>query len=219
MGIEEVVKSHARAGARRAPNVSALVACALLAACSYSSPAPRGQYAAHLGLPANPSASAASAAAAPSSLAGPKAAAPSAANQDENALASVTAIHGGAGPWVVAGYRMGQFALKALGLPPGSFDLEVMHYSPREVQYSCIADGAAAATGASLGKLNLSLTEALTADTRTVYRNKVTGQKLTLKATPGFSQRFLSVPRAELAAKARDVLKLRDDEIFEVVRP
>lgn len=180
----------------------------LIGACSYSSPAPRGQYAAHLGLPPNP----------PKASASRAASSPAPSSDDRHALESVTAVHRGAGPWVVAGYRMGRYALKTLGLPEGSFDLEVMHYSPHEVQYSCIADGAAAATGASLGKLNLSLTEALRADTRTVYRNKLTGQTLTLKATPAFAQRYLDVPRDQLAAKGREVLKLRDDEIFEVVR-
>ena len=76
---------------------------------------------------------------------------------DDTALGAVAAVHGGTGPWVVAGYRMGQFALARLGLPRGSFDLEVRHFAPHEVQYSCIVDGAAAATGASLGKLNLAL--------------------------------------------------------------
>ena len=75
-------------------------------------------------------------------------------------LAEVTRIHGGAGPWAVAGFRMGEHALAVLGLARGSFDLEILHFTPREVQYSCIADGAAAATGASVGKLNLTLADA-----------------------------------------------------------
>lgn len=76
---------------------------------------------------------------------------------EDEGLRAVASVHGGAGPWAVAGYRMGEFALRELGLPRGSFDLEVVHFTPESVQYSCIADGAAAATGASLGKLNLKL--------------------------------------------------------------
>src|SRR5688500_8675683 len=49
----------------------------------------------------------------------------------DDEIAAVARIHGGAGPWAVAGYRMGRFALGALGLEPGSFDLEVIHHSPR----------------------------------------------------------------------------------------
>jgi formylmethanofuran dehydrogenase subunit E len=140
---------------------------------------------------------------------------PPAAEADE--LATVRTIHGGAGPWVVAGYRMGAYALHALELPRGSFDLEVVHYSPAEVQFSCIADGAAAATGASLGKLNLDRIDAPGPETRTVYRSRASGRSITLRVTPSFAQRFRDVPRAELAARGREVLQLRDDEVFEVV--
>ncbi|MEO9142649.1 MAG: FmdE family protein, partial [Polyangiaceae bacterium] len=92
----------------------------------------------------------------------PSATAP-ASSADDEALDRVIAIHGGAGPWVVAGYRMGLYA--ELGLPRGSFDLVVTHFAPQKVQYSCIADGAAAATGASMGRLNLIFADATAADT------------------------------------------------------
>lgn len=132
-------------------------------------------------------------------------------------LAEVARIHGGAGPWAVAGYRMGEHALRVLGLERGSFDLEVVHHTPREVQYSCIADGAAASTGASLGKLNLTLTDAPAAETRTVYRRKSTGQTVTLRVTQSFAARFADVPREKLSAAGREAMKLRDTEVFEAV--
>ena len=46
--------------------------------------------------------------------------APTAPDQE---LDRVAAIHGAPGPWAVAGYRMGRYALAKLDLPPGSFDL------------------------------------------------------------------------------------------------
>lgn len=138
---------------------------------------------------------------------------------DEAALAAVAAIHGGHGPWAVAGYRMGEAALTRLGLPRGSFDLTVEHLSPREVQYTCIADGAAAATGASTGKLNLTLGSAPEHDTRTVYTRKSTGQSVTLRLTAAFKARYLDVPRERLGDAGREVMSLRDDEIFEVAQP
>lgn len=131
-------------------------------------------------------------------------------------LEAVAAVHGGAGPWAVAGYRMGEYALRALGLERGSFDLEVVHFTPHEVQYSCIADGAAAATGASLGKLNLTLSEATPLETHTTYRRKSTGQSLTLRVTSGFRARFADVPRERLGEAGREVLALGDADIFEV---
>jgi formylmethanofuran dehydrogenase subunit E len=130
-------------------------------------------------------------------------------------LADVVAVHGGAGPWAVAGYRMGRHALAQLGVERGSFDLEVVHHTPREVQFSCIADGAAAATGASAGKLNLSLADATRPELRTEYRRKSTGATITLRVTDAFAQRYANVPRERLAEAGREVLTLRDDEVFE----
>ena len=141
-------------------------------------------------------------------------AAPAAADSE---LQSVRTIHGGAGPWVVAGYKMGLYALRELHLPHGSFDVDVVHYSPAEVQYSCIADGAAAATGASLGKLNLNRVDVPGPETRTTYRSRKSGKSITLRVTPSFAARYRDVPRAQLGARGREVLQLRDEDVFEVV--
>jgi hypothetical protein len=136
------------------------------------------------------------------------------AHDDSGALAAIRAVHGGAGPWVVAGYRMGRYALSKLGLKHGSFDLEVTHHSPREVQYSCIADGAAAATGASLGRLSLSLEPAVASETRTTYRNRRTGATITLATTPEFAHSYADVPRPQLTTAGELVLQLPDAAIF-----
>ncbi|WP_437903037.1 FmdE family protein [Sorangium sp. So ce327] len=138
-----------------------------------------------------------------------------AAEAPDDELRAVAAIHGGAGPWAVAGYRMGRFALARLGLPARSFDLEVIHHSPRNVQFSCIADGAAAATGASLGKLNLSLIEASEDGVETTYRRRSTGQAVTLRPSAAFRARFRDVPREKLESAGREVLSLPDAEVFE----
>ncbi len=146
----------------------------------------------------------------------PTTAATSTATEVDRTVDAVRAIHGGAGPWAVAGYRMGEAALKKLGLPRGSFDLEVIHHTPNEVQYSCIADGAAAATGASLGKLNLSLEAAPAPETRTVYRRRSTGALVSYRMTANFKARFLDVPRDRLGEAGREAAALDDPEIFEV---
>ncbi|HET6339544.1 MAG TPA: FmdE family protein [Polyangiales bacterium] len=134
----------------------------------------------------------------------------------QHGLDAVAAVHGGAGPWAVAGYRMGEFALQKLGLERGSFDLDVTHASPPEVQYSCIADGAAAATGASLGKLNLHWQEVALPDTRTTYLRKSTGQTVELEVTTAFAKRYADVPRPLLKSAGEEVMRLADNEIFEV---
>jgi formylmethanofuran dehydrogenase subunit E len=113
---------------------------------------------------------------------------------------------------------MGQAALVQLGLPRQSFDLEVVHHTPEEVQFSCMADGATAATGASVGKLNLKIAPATEADVATTYTNRATGVSVTLRPTARFRARFLNVPREGLVAAGQEVLRLTDEEIFEVVR-
>ncbi len=146
----------------------------------------------------------------------PACGAPSGAPPDPG-LARVATIHGAAGPWAVAGYRMGRYALKRLDLPAQSFDLEVVHHTPEAVQYSCIADGAAASTGASVGKLNLKLMPATDADVMTTYLKKSTGQSLTLRPTATFKARFAGLSRDRLADAGREVMSLPDAEVFEEV--
>ena len=144
--------------------------------------------------------------------------APPAPDSPDAILARVAAVHGGAGPWVVAGYRMGQYALHRLGLPEGSFDLEVVHHSPLKVQYTCIADGAAVATGASLGKLNLALaSEPDDSRLATTYRRRSTGASVTLRPTRRFVERYKDLPRERLAEAGREVLALPDAEVLEEV--
>jgi formylmethanofuran dehydrogenase subunit E len=133
------------------------------------------------------------------------------------ALARVAEIHGNAGPWAVAGYRMGLYALAKLGLPRQSFDLDVTHRTPASVQYSCIADGAAAATGASMGKLNLHVADAAAADVETVYRRKSTGVSIALRPTAAFAARFKDVPYERFDEASREVLALPGAEVFEEV--
>jgi hypothetical protein len=131
-------------------------------------------------------------------------------------LARVKEVHGAAGPWVVAGYRIGERALKELGLPRQSHDLEVVHRSPAEVQYSCIADGVQAATGASPGKLNLRIEEATREDLRTVIRDKKSGRTLTFTLKPEFARSIADLPMDRLEAEGRRVAALPDDTIFQV---
>ena len=134
-------------------------------------------------------------------------------------LQRVAAIHGAPGPFAVAGFRIGQRALKELGLPEGSLDIDIRHESPAEVQWSCIADGVQASTGASPGKLNLSMREVPREDLRTVVRRKSTGATITFRLLPSFSQRFVNLPRERLGTAGAEVLALSDDQIFSIERP
>lgn len=135
----------------------------------------------------------------------------------EPALAAVAAIHGEAGPWAVAGYRMGLYALATLKLEPHSHALKVVHRSPRSPQYACVADGAQAATGASVGKVNLAFEEAPFERLQTTFTNTKTGASVTLKPAKAFLARFTNTAREKALENGRAVLALKDAELFEVV--
>lgn len=132
-------------------------------------------------------------------------------------LARVREVHGGTGPWAVAGYRMGERALKELGLPRHSFGLLVIHRAPAEVQYSCVADGLMAATGASPGKLNLKLEEVPAERLGTTVEDRQSGRRLTFTLRPEFARSIRDLPAERLEAEGRRVAELSDEAIFTVV--
>lgn len=140
-----------------------------------------------------------------------------AADPVEASLDDVARIHGAPGPWAVAGYRMSEYAMQKLGLQRGSFDLQITHHTPPKVKYSCIADGAAAYSGASLGKLNLALVDALEDNVLTEYRNKKTGQKVVVRPAAAFRTRYADTPRDKARELGREVLGLPAEQVFEEV--
>ena len=131
-------------------------------------------------------------------------------------LARVKEIHGAAGPWAVAGYRMGERALKELGLPRQSFALSIVHHCPAQVQYSCIADGLQAATGASPGKLNLTVKEATADALKTVVADREKGRYLIFVLKPDLVASIHDLPPDRLAEEGRRIAGLPDDKIFTV---
>jgi formylmethanofuran dehydrogenase subunit E len=111
---------------------------------------------------------------------------------------------------------MGERALRELHLPRGSFAVEVIHKTPFEVQWSCIADGLQAATGASAGKLNLRLVETSQDKLETIVRDRKTGEELVFRLQPGFLKTFLNLPSEQLDSAGEKVLSLSEEEVFSV---
>lgn len=132
-------------------------------------------------------------------------------------MEDVRAIHGMPGPWAVAGYRMGQRALRELGLQRGSFDLDVIHESPQKVQYTCIADGVQAATGASAGKLNLHLRDAKPEDMRTAFVRKSTGKRVVIELSDAARAEMMDVPYEQLETKGRVIAGMPEGDLLIVV--
>ncbi len=90
----------------------------------------------------------------------------------------------------------------------------MIHRCPAEVQYSCIADGVQAATGASPGKLNLHIEEATRDALKTVIRDKKSGRTLTFTLKPEFARSITNLPENRLITEGRRVAELPDDAIF-----
>lgn len=134
----------------------------------------------------------------------------------DDMLKQVAQVHGAAGPWAVAGYRMGQRILKELALPRYSFSLVVQHESPDAVQYTCILDGLQAATGASLGKLNLRYQRAEESRMATYAQNRVTGRRLALRLRPEFVKSIFNVPADQFQKAAERVAALPEADIFTI---
>jgi hypothetical protein len=109
---------------------------------------------------------------------------------------------------------LGAAALRKLEPERGRFDLLVVHESPAKVQWSCVADGLQAATGTSVGKLNLRWME--TSDDRVQSRigTRDGSKALIGKLAPGFLERFKDVPREKLLEAGKEVATLPEAEIF-----
>jgi hypothetical protein len=129
-------------------------------------------------------------------------------------LERVKEVHGATGPWAVAGYRIGERALKELGLARHDHSLEVVHYCPLQVQFSCMADGLSAATGASSGKLNLRIQESPVSGLKTTIKHRESGRSITFTLKPEFVRSVSEIPVDRLEAEGRKVAALPDEAIF-----
>lgn len=121
-------------------------------------------------------------------------------------------IHGRTSPLAVAGYRIGDAALKKLKLTRAHASLEVVQYAPASAAHCAIVDGLQAATGASLGNLNLKLVAS--AAMYSVVRNKQSGQELKVELLPEFLKTMLETPAKNLLATAEKVGRMPEAQIF-----
>jgi formylmethanofuran dehydrogenase subunit E len=110
---------------------------------------------------------------------------------------------------------MGVRALRELSVARGHFYLEVEHRSEARVSESCIADGWQAATGVSVGRMNLRRVDtSATEGTVTRVRDRSTGRALRFELTPAFRARVAHVTHDNAEALGRMVMVLPDEDIF-----
>jgi formylmethanofuran dehydrogenase subunit E len=130
----------------------------------------------------------------------------------------VREFHGGVGPWAVVGYRMGERALHELGLERHSHDLRVSHFCPKKVQFTCMADGVHAATGASGGKLNLQIFESARGELHTTFENIKTGRSVTFRIEPKLAEKIKDLPYDQFEAVSAGLAKEPDEALFSMDR-
>lgn len=134
----------------------------------------------------------------------------------EEKLALVLAFHGHIGPYVVAGLRAGELAVRELGARK-HFGLEAVVRCPDEPPPSCFIDGVQLGSGCTMGKRNLrhEVADEVTA----TFRNRDTGESISLALSPELMARAVERLRAESdVAGGRVVLEAPEAELFSVTR-
>lgn len=124
-------------------------------------------------------------------------------------------LHGHIGPYVLAGARMGRFALRHLGADP-HFGVEAEVWCPDAPPPSCALDGIQFATGCTLGKRNIRhhVAEGITA----LFRCRATGAAVRLRLREEAVAPAVERMRADGDEAGADVIASRsDDDLFEVV--
>jgi formylmethanofuran dehydrogenase subunit E len=132
----------------------------------------------------------------------------------ERCLEAVRQYHGSVGPWAVLGYRMGQRALSELAETRHAHHLHIAVHCPKKPGYACLADGLQAATGASLGKLNLELHQAEPDALHVVITNRKTGRILVFTPRDELVQAIQNLTKERLEAEGRRVAELPDRHLF-----
>jgi formylmethanofuran dehydrogenase subunit E len=142
------------------------------------------------------------------------AAAPTALAHDEyeQSVSRTIAIHGIPAPFAVAGYLMGEHALKVLELDRFSSQLDVVHHSPAATPWISVVDGLQAGTGASLAGLNLKTV--ISKQTYCVIRNRKSGKSIRMTLTPDFVARYAGVAHDKLFQAGLEVAELKTQAVF-----
>ncbi|HPF39042.1 MAG TPA: DUF4198 domain-containing protein [Phycisphaerae bacterium] len=125
------------------------------------------------------------------------------------------AIHGSIDPWAVAGFIMGERALIELGLPYGSGDFLAVQHSPKALPYTAMLDGLQAATGATVGKLNLKLSEAPASELRCEFFHLATGEGLTYRLNADILAKLRAVEGHDAESLAVRMMTMSGDELFD----
>lgn len=124
-------------------------------------------------------------------------------------------FHGHMGPNLVIGMKMGNYAVKTLGIS-NHFGINVEVYCPGEPPVSCMIDGIQLSTGATMGKTNI---KHIVSDdiVKAIFTNTKTGASVILAPTIDIGDISLAWYNevGEDEASLR-VWQLPDDQVFVV---
>ncbi len=124
------------------------------------------------------------------------------------------AFHGHLGPYVVAGLRLGRYAIKRLQADP-HFGIEADVYCPDAPPPSCVLDGIQFSSGCTLGKRNIRHHIAAEGVTAT-FRNRRSGQMISLRLRPEAIEKAVEKMRQHNdEAGAAVILNMPDAELIE----
>jgi formylmethanofuran dehydrogenase subunit E len=130
-----------------------------------------------------------------------------------DAMTILKAFHGHLGPYVVAGLRLGQYAVRRLQANP-HFGIEVDVFCPDQPPPSCAMDGIQFASGCTLGKRNIRhhVAEGVTAR----FRNRKTGQEITVQLRPAAMEAAVQeMHHHDDEAGAAVIEAMSDEELIE----
>lgn len=128
-------------------------------------------------------------------------------------MAILRAFHGHLGPYVVAGLRLGRYAVARLDADP-HFGVEAEVHCPDRPPPSCAMDGIQFATGCTLGKRNIA--HHVADGVRARFRNRNTGAELVVGLRPEAIGRAVAEMQAhDDEAGARLIMELSDSELLE----
>ncbi len=125
------------------------------------------------------------------------------------------AFHGHLGPYVVAGLRLGRYALARLRADP-HFGVEAEVHCPDRPPPSCVMDGIQFASGCTLGKRNIRhhVAEGVTAR----FRNRTTDEVVVVRLRPAAIARAVAaMTQHDDEAGAAVVMACSDEELIEEV--
>ena len=131
-------------------------------------------------------------------------------------LTILKAFHGHLGPYVVAGMRMGRYAVRRLEADP-HFGIEADVCCPGAPPPSCFLDGIQFSTGCTLGKMNIrhQVAEEVTAR----FRNRHTGEELRLRLRPEAIRRAVEeMQRKDDVAGAGVILEMAEEDLLEEMK-